>query len=209
MDDKDTRKGVSHLIREPHARVKADGGDDFCNICTRRTPSRQSAFLYTFALLVLFLVVSSLVVIASSEVAISHPGTMKYSVVLSSLAALAAASPQFPWFGGREEPIHLGPDKDGKYTIVSDGIRAQFIPYGASLTNLFVKDAFGVERDIVLGYDNATAYARDLSHPHLGGVPGKPTDISFIWKTSSKFARVPVLVLSSDIRLVFKICRRG
>ena len=98
---------------------------------------------------------------------------MKHSLILSLLAALVSARPHFPWFRDREEPIPLGPDKDGKYTIQSEGIRAQFIPYGASLTNLFIKDAKGIERDIVLGYDNATAYARDTSHPHLGGVPGK------------------------------------
>jgi hypothetical protein len=67
----------------------------------------------------------------------------------------------------------LGPDQDGKYTIAADGIRLQFIPYGASITNLFINDTMGVERDIVLGFDNATYYPIDTSHPHLGGVPGK------------------------------------
>lgn len=65
-----------------------------------------------------------------------------------------------------------GPDADGKYTIAAEGIRAQFIYYGASLTNLFVNDTNGIERDIVLGYDNASYYSIDKSHPHLGGVPG-------------------------------------
>jgi hypothetical protein len=119
--------------------------------------------------------VSSFAVVAAVGVVPGFPDTMKHSVILSSLAALVSAHPQFPWFRNREEPksIPLGPDKDGKYTIASEGIRAQFIPYGASLTNLFIKDAGGFERDIVLGYDNATAYATDISHPHLGGVPGK------------------------------------
>ena len=61
---------------------------------------------------------------------------------------------------------------DGKYTIVSEGIRIQFIPYGASITNLFINDTNGIERDVVLGYDNASYYPRDKSHPHMGGVPG-------------------------------------
>ncbi|EON69398.1 hypothetical protein W97_08658 [Coniosporium apollinis CBS 100218] len=65
------------------------------------------------------------------------------------------------------------PDADGKYTIAAEGIRAQFIPYGASLTNLFINDTNAVERDIVLGYDNASYYSIDQSHPHLGGVPGR------------------------------------
>jgi len=65
------------------------------------------------------------------------------------------------------------PDADGKYTIEAPGIRAQFIPYGASLTNLFVNDSRGIERDVTLGFDNSTYYSLDKSHPHLGGVPGK------------------------------------
>jgi len=31
------------------------------------------------------------------------------------------------------------PDADGRYTLEAEGIKAQFIPYGATLTNLFVK----------------------------------------------------------------------
>jgi aldose 1-epimerase len=65
------------------------------------------------------------------------------------------------------------PDANGKYTITARGIRAQFVPYGASISNLFVNDTKGIERDIVLGWDNATYYTLDTSHPHLGGVPGK------------------------------------
>jgi aldose 1-epimerase len=78
--------------------------------------------------------------------------------------------------GKDNTPIPRG--ADGKYTIVADGIRAQFIPYGASITNLFIKDTHGVERDIVLGYDNASYYETDASHPHLGGVPGKAGFVS-------------------------------
>jgi aldose 1-epimerase len=47
-----------------------------------------------------------------------------------------------------------------------------FIPYGASVSNLFINDTRGIERDVVLGFDNATAYTLDTAHPHLGGVPG-------------------------------------
>lgn len=66
-----------------------------------------------------------------------------------------------------------GPDADGKWHIEAEGIRAYFIPYGASISNLFINDSRGIERDIVLGYDNATHYSEDASHPHLGGVPGR------------------------------------
>lgn len=34
------------------------------------------------------------------------------------------------------------PDAQGRYTIEAEGIKAQFIPYGATLTNLFVKGEF-------------------------------------------------------------------
>ncbi|KAL5377720.1 hypothetical protein DPSP01_009644 [Paraphaeosphaeria sporulosa] len=66
-----------------------------------------------------------------------------------------------------------GPDADGKYEISAEGIRAQFIPYGASISNLFINDTNGIERDIVLGFDNASHYSVDRFHPHLGGVPGR------------------------------------
>ena len=65
-----------------------------------------------------------------------------------------------------------GPDADGKYTIAAEGIRAQFVPYGASISNLFINDTNGIERDIVLGFDNASHYSVDPYHVHLGGVPG-------------------------------------
>ncbi|EME45950.1 hypothetical protein DOTSEDRAFT_70077 [Dothistroma septosporum NZE10] len=62
---------------------------------------------------------------------------------------------------------------NGKYEISAEGIRAQFIPYAASITNLFIQDVHGVERDIVLGFDNATCYSISKLHPHLNGVPGR------------------------------------
>jgi len=62
---------------------------------------------------------------------------------------------------------------NGKYEISSEGIRANFIPYGASLSNLFINDTHGAERDIVLGFDNATYYSESRLHPHLCGVPGR------------------------------------
>lgn len=31
------------------------------------------------------------------------------------------------------------PDAQGRYTLEAEGITAKFIPYGATLTNLFVK----------------------------------------------------------------------
>lgn len=62
---------------------------------------------------------------------------------------------------------------NGKYEIQSEGIRAQFVPYAASISNLFIMDVHGVERDIVLGFDNASYYSISQLHPHLNGVPGR------------------------------------
>jgi aldose 1-epimerase len=64
-------------------------------------------------------------------------------------------------------------DSNGKYWIYGDGISAAFIAYGASISDLVIKDKNGVPRDIIMGFDNATAYAEDKIHPHLGGVPGR------------------------------------
>lgn len=41
------------------------------------------------------------------------------------------------------------------------------------MTNLFVNDTTGIERDIVLGYDNATVYTEHPNLPRFGGVPGR------------------------------------
>ncbi|KAK0702149.1 galactose mutarotase-like domain-containing protein [Lasiosphaeris hirsuta] len=68
------------------------------------------------------------------------------------------------------------PTEDGRYTITSKGIKAQvctFISYGATLTNLFVNDKSGNEVDVVLGYDNASFYAQDKSHPTYNSIPGR------------------------------------
>lgn len=66
-----------------------------------------------------------------------------------------------------------GPNPDGKYTIYGTNIRANFIPYGASISNLFLNDTSGIERDVVGGFDNASYYSVDRQHPHFGGVPGR------------------------------------
>jgi aldose 1-epimerase len=66
-----------------------------------------------------------------------------------------------------------GPDKDGLYWIKSEGLQAAFITYGASLSHMMVKDQYGIPRDVVAGFDNATYYEVDKQHNHFGGVPGR------------------------------------
>lgn len=91
-------------------------------------------------------------------------------------AALAAAflplltsAQQIPTTAGNGSAVL----PNGKYQISSNGICANFIPYGASLSNLWIQDINGTERDIVLGFDNVTAYNDSAWHPHLNGVPGR------------------------------------
>ena len=62
-----------------------------------------------------------------------------------------------------------------KYTISAPGINASFIPYGATLTNLFVPDKNGDPQDVVLGYDSGTAYLHDTEtdHTYFGAVVGR------------------------------------
>ena len=48
--------------------------------------------------------------------------------------------------------------------------------YGASISNLFINDSHNIERDIVLGWDNASYYTEDKKHPHFGAVPGRYAD---------------------------------
>jgi aldose 1-epimerase len=93
---------------------------------------------------------------------------MKIAFLSALFAATAFAAPS-------NYPTNTtsGPDENGKYEISAEGIRGLFIPYGASISNLFIKGKDGVERDIVLGYDNASYYSIDPVHPHFGGVPGR------------------------------------
>ncbi|KAF3022034.1 hypothetical protein E8E14_012726 [Neopestalotiopsis sp. 37M] len=65
------------------------------------------------------------------------------------------------------------PGADGKYTISTPSIKAQFIPYGATLTNLFVKDKSGDDVDVVLGYDVLDYYPKDPGHPVYNSIPGR------------------------------------
>lgn len=87
----------------------------------------------------------------------------------STWLLLAGAEAKVPSPGKNVLPA----DKNGKYWIYGDGISAAFIPYGASISNLIIKDKHGIDRDIIMGFDNASYYAVDKVHPHLGGVPGR------------------------------------
>ncbi|CAO1626433.1 unnamed protein product [Sympodiomycopsis kandeliae] len=54
-----------------------------------------------------------------------------------------------------------------------DSIRATFLPYGASLAELWVKDRQGQWSDVVLGFDNTTNYGTDTAHNFFGPIVGR------------------------------------
>ncbi|TGJ84227.1 hypothetical protein E0Z10_g4524 [Xylaria hypoxylon] len=87
----------------------------------------------------------------------------------ASLAALAALSLPI----ASADSTTDGPDENGLYWIYSEGLSAAFIAYGASISRLLINDQYGIQRDIVAGFDNASYYGIDQQHPHFGGVPGR------------------------------------
>ncbi|KAJ3539726.1 hypothetical protein NM208_g5368 [Fusarium decemcellulare] len=101
---------------------------------------------------------------STSALSLLTIATMLFTKGLFVAAAL-------PWAFAKTDKN--GPDKDGKYWISGEGIEAAFIPYGASITDLLIDDQYGISRDIIAGYDNATHYSIDKAHPHFGGVPGR------------------------------------
>ena len=66
---------------------------------------------------------------------------------------------------------------DGTFDTIkiknSHGMEAWFIPYGATLTHLVVKDNKNQPRDVVLGWDNATEYCANPEHTYFGATIGR------------------------------------
>ena len=62
-----------------------------------------------------------------------------------------------------------------KYNLEANGIKASFIPYGARLTNLYVKDRNGAYQDVAVGYDDGRQYLEDTetNHTYFGAVVGR------------------------------------
>ncbi|KAK3946135.1 galactose mutarotase-like domain-containing protein [Diplogelasinospora grovesii] len=94
---------------------------------------------------------------------------MRLNLVLSSVTASLLST----FVSAGSDSTVAGADKDGKYWIHGTGISAAFIPYGASISNLLINDQYGIQRDIVGGFDNASYYGIDRQHPHFGSVPGR------------------------------------
>lgn len=88
------------------------------------------------------------------------------AVLLAASSLVSAASPAYPPFSGN--PFQ-------KYNLEADGIKACFIPYGARLVDLWVKDKNGEWQDIAVGYDNTREYLKDseTNHTYFGAVVGR------------------------------------
>lgn len=90
-----------------------------------------------------------------------------------SPALLALASVALPSVSAKSTNETFPPDKNGKYWIHGDGISAGFVAYGASISDLYINDRYGIQRDLIVGFNNASYYSIDPLHPHYGSVPGR------------------------------------
>ncbi|KAK5165755.1 uncharacterized protein LTR77_008678 [Saxophila tyrrhenica] len=87
-------------------------------------------------------------------------------LLAASSTLVSAAKSPYPPFSGN-------PFK--KYDLEAEGIKATFIPYGARLTNLYVKDRKGAWQDVAVGYDTGEQYLNDTEtvHTFFGAVVGR------------------------------------
>lgn len=68
----------------------------------------------------------------------------------------------------------FGTTRDGRqvraYTIENAGIRCRVLDFGAILVNLYAPDRDGVQKDLILGYDQLSQY--EDNDPHFGAIVG-------------------------------------
>lgn len=88
------------------------------------------------------------------------------AAVVGAQSSYGNGSSPFPPFSG---------DPFQKYSLSASGINATFIPYGARITNLYVKDKNGKYQDVVVGYDDGKEYLHDseTNHTYFGAVVGR------------------------------------
>ena len=100
---------------------------------------------------------------------------MLSSTIALLLAATATVSSQASYGSGASPFPPFAGDPLQKYNLSAKGIKASFIPYGARLTNLWVKDKNGKMQDVALGYDDGAAYLNDTEtvHTYFGAVVGR------------------------------------
>ncbi|KAG6872448.1 hypothetical protein C0995_009705 [Termitomyces sp. Mi166 len=81
-------------------------------------------------------------------------------IVLSSLVSLGLSSSAWPF--------------DVTTLSAPDGsITAKFVSFGATMTELWVKDKYGNARDVILGYDDNTRLLTDPDHPVFNPIVGR------------------------------------
>ncbi|KDN45096.1 galactose mutarotase-like protein [Tilletiaria anomala UBC 951] len=76
-----------------------------------------------------------------------------------------------PGCANAQPPVY--PANQIRLRAPDDSIRATFLPYGAAVNELWVKDRWGQFRDIALSYDNSTNLISDPVHPNFGPVVGR------------------------------------
>lgn len=97
------------------------------------------------------------------------------TLLLTATTLVAAQNYSAPGHYGTSPFPKFSGDPFLKYNLSAKGIRASFIPYGARLTNLYVKDKFGRYQDVALGYDSGEQYLQDTegNHTYFGAVVGR------------------------------------
>jgi len=76
--------------------------------------------------------------------------------------------------GAVSTPRAVDPLASVKLTAPDGSAIANFIPFGATTTNFWVKDKHGKFRDILLGFDNHTLYQSQADgHPYFGPIVGR------------------------------------
>ena len=103
--------------------------------------------------------------------------------MLSTIASLLLAATAFVSAQNYSSPNNyraspyppFSGDPFKKYTLQANGIKASFIPYGARMTNCYVKDKNGKYQDIAVGYDKGSQYLTDTetNHTYFGAVVGR------------------------------------
>ncbi|KAJ3480513.1 hypothetical protein NLI96_g8289 [Meripilus lineatus] len=58
-------------------------------------------------------------------------------------------------------------------------VTAKFVSFGATMTELWVKDKFGGKRDVILGYDDNTQLLTDPAHPVFNPIVGRDSSGTF------------------------------
>ncbi|QRV87897.1 hypothetical protein RhiJN_15915 [Ceratobasidium sp. AG-Ba] len=99
---------------------------------------------------------------------------MTYRTLSAALFILLLGAP--PTQGAPDPTILAGAGDPFRVITLKapdNSIVANFLSYGATTKNFWVKDKHGKYRDIVLGYDNKKKYESDPSHPFFGGIVGR------------------------------------